>query len=394
MEAPTIASGGDTGTRQDANTRRPLIVLVQTGSHGDIQPFCLMGCALVAAGHRVKFATEARWKPLVQSHGLDFRLIAGDSMGHLDDEHASKRMYGHSLAAQVHVMKEWKYRSASAKEVLSSYEVALRGAGVIVTGLFCCFEAISVAESTGAVLVGANLVPWSAFTTDYPMAMVAKMLLRCRCSRFLNRLSWYLLYSEAWRDQAQVINAWRVESLGIPPCRHPRGPLGDVLELSSPNVIPQLLLGTRLLCIDGRPASDWSPTTQIVGPFIAPPEPLESIPAGIRAFVECCEDERPVACIGFGSMTHPHPESFVSLIVDACTMAGVRAVLLTGSTDVSSKECQGVLTPAVTSKTLVLTRRAPHGWLFSRVAVVVHHGGVGTASAAFASGVPQVRHSS
>ena len=40
--------------------------------------------------------------------------------------------------------------------------------------------------------------------------------------------------------------------------------------------------------------------------------------------------------------------------------------------------------------TLYSVREVPHGWLFARVAAVVHHGGAGTTGAALAAGVPNV----
>ena len=78
-------------------------------------------------------------------------------------------------------------------------------------------------------------------------------------------------------------------------------------------------------------------------------------------------------------------------LLDACTLGGVRGVLLSGWTDLSSAACQDVLRPAAAARTLLNVRNAPHVWLFKRVAAVVHHGGVGTTTAALAAGIPQVR---
>jgi sterol 3beta-glucosyltransferase len=62
-------------------------------------------------------------------------------------------------------------------------------------------------------------------------------------------------------------------------------------------------------------------------------------------------------------------------------LAGVRAVLLSG---------WGGLDAASLPASVVVLDEAPHGWLFPRVAAVVHHGGAGTTAAALRAGVPQV----
>lgn len=68
-----------------------------------------------------------------------------------------------------------------------------------------------------------------------------------------------------------------------------------------------------------------------------------------------------------------------ALVAAAARAAGVRVVLHAGSAGLASHDDEWV--HAVES--------VPHGWLFPRMAGVVHHGGAGTTAAALRAGVPQ-----
>jgi UDP:flavonoid glycosyltransferase YjiC (YdhE family) len=54
------------------------IVIQIVGSRGDIQPFVALGVALKQVGHRIRIATHADFKQLVDDHGLEFFDIGGD----------------------------------------------------------------------------------------------------------------------------------------------------------------------------------------------------------------------------------------------------------------------------------------------------------------------------
>lgn len=54
------------------------IVIQVVGSRGDVQPFVALGCALQAAGHRVRLATHNVFEDFVLNEGLEFYPIGGD----------------------------------------------------------------------------------------------------------------------------------------------------------------------------------------------------------------------------------------------------------------------------------------------------------------------------
>ena len=48
------------------------IVIVASGSRGDVQPFLALGLGLKEAGHEVKVATAENYKDFVEERGMFF----------------------------------------------------------------------------------------------------------------------------------------------------------------------------------------------------------------------------------------------------------------------------------------------------------------------------------
>ena len=54
------------------------VLILVVGTRGDLDPFCEIGVALKSDGHRVRLATHAIYRDIVESHGLEFFPLAGD----------------------------------------------------------------------------------------------------------------------------------------------------------------------------------------------------------------------------------------------------------------------------------------------------------------------------
>ena len=272
-------------------TRRQLsIVLIQTGSRGDVQPFCLLGQALHTAGHSVAIAAEARHEAYVKSFGLAFRLIAGDCNAWQSDAALVQKSHAGAggVMAFLALLKDYRHRAAPVEAFLASIASAAEGADLIVSGAMNAVEATCAAEATGAAFAYVGLIPWLSYTSDYGLPIVSPALLSCRWSRAFNRLVWDTVIQAGWRDAAKHVNAWRVGSLGLPPCTHPGGPFTELVEPQSKSLrapVSVITAASALLCIDGRPASDWGAKWPLVGPFLAP-LPAELPPAALEAFLE------------------------------------------------------------------------------------------------------------
>jgi len=85
--------------------------------------------------------------------------------------------------------------------------------------------------------------------------------------------------------------------------------------------------------------------------------------------------------IGFGSMPVPNPQRTTELILDALGQSGQRGILLAGWAKLGTAHLPDTVFPL---------EYAPYGWLFPRMAAVIHHGGSGTTGLALRSGVPSM----
>lgn len=71
-----------------------------------------------------------------------------------------------------------------------------------------------------------------------------------------------------------------------------------------------------------------------------------------------------------------------ALLVKGLALAGQRGIITSGWNELG----QGAALP----ETVYAAQALPHDWLFPRVSVAVHHGGVGSTGAALCAGIPSV----
>lgn len=86
--------------------------------------------------------------------------------------------------------------------------------------------------------------------------------------------------------------------------------------------------------------------------------------------------------VGFGSIVVDNPQDLTALIFEAVRLAGVRAIVCQGWSELGGF--------AATPPYIFVVNNCPHDWLFKRVSCVVHHGGAGTTAAGLAAGRPTV----
>ncbi len=125
---------------------------------------------------------------------------------------------------------------------------------------------------------------------------------------------------------------------------------------------------------------DWGGNVHVTG-WWYPEEPRWQPPADLQRFIE---QGSPPVFIGFGSMPVRDPARTTALIVEAVRQSGRRAVLHAGWAGLGGRLGSGV------PPEIFPIDYAPYGWLFPRMAAVVHHGGSGTSGMGFRSGVPSI----
>ena len=125
-----------------------------------------------------------------------------------------------------------------------------------------------------------------------------------------------------------------------------------------------------------RPA-DWGPNVHVTG-YWFPEEEGWLPPEDLCRFIDAGS---PPVFIGFGSMPVRKPEETTALLLEAIARSGVRAVLHRGWAGVGGE---------APPESVFQIDYAPYGWLFPRMAAIVHHGGSGTTAAALHAGVPSI----
>lgn len=105
-------------------------------------------------------------------------------------------------------------------------------------------------------------------------------------------------------------------------------------------------------------------------------------------------DKRPPVYIGWGSMTAGSAEQMALLAVRSLKLAGERGIVLGGWAKLNATMVKnapdGEELEEYLASNIIFVDSAPHEWLFPRCSVTVHHGGAGTTAAALRSGKPTI----
>ncbi|MFI2609547.1 glycosyltransferase [Kitasatospora sp. NPDC018619] len=335
------------------------ILIVTTGSRGDVAPFTGLGRRLVEAGHRVAVVAHSTFTTLVESSGLEHRLLPGDPEQLIRDRaratsqeetRALTRAYADGLADGV-------------------ADAVASGADLLLTAFAPAPLSRTAAEAYGVPVLGTYLTP--AFATgEFPLPGPvggADLGPEGNLAAGRERLrSAQRLFSGAVARMRERLDLPALPDLpglaGNAPPPEPLGPACPVVHGYSPVLLP-------------RPA-DWPAPVEVAG-FWWPVRPLDwQPPAELVDFLGA--GPAPVF-IGFGSMAPGEGARLGELVTAAVRRAGVRAVVQAGWAGLAA-EGDDILTVG----------EVPHDWLFPRTAAVVHHAGAGTTGAALRAGVPAV----
>lgn len=339
------------------------IVILTAGSRGDVQPLVALGRGLQAAGQSVVLATHERFRSFVEAKQLEFRPLAGDPLEMLESPagQAWVRSGRNSMSFLVNYVRLTR---PTLPALLRDCQRAAEGADLIVFTPFAP-AGPHLGESMDVPVAMAALQPFHP-TGEFP-AMGA---FGAWGIPWMNRMSHRVTDLLLWLPFRDLINEWRERELGLEPWSL-RGPLSRMNAANTPTVY-----GYSPTVIP-RPA-DWGPWVHVTGYWFLEPGPDWDPPQDLVDFLRAGD---PPIYVGFGSMVSGAGRRLESALAATIDRLGCRVVLQRGWERIPDSEL---------GKKVHTVGSVPHGWLFPKVAAVVHHGGAGTTGAGLRAGLPSV----
>ncbi len=343
------------------------VLLVAWGSRGDVAPLVSLGRGLQAAGDVVSVLASRDFSSMIEDAGLAYRPFDISVKAAAQSRAGRSWLGGHrTLFGEARALER----------VLGDF------AGPLIEGLWTQTGDADLVVS-GVLTVDACASLTAARGQSHAVALLAPVL---PSRRGLSSPS------AAVPGRDTVVNSLFGAAVLLSSYRLLRVP-GDEIRRR---------LGHR------RTTARWlrrqlgqTPTVVGASPLIVPPAPdrpqvsltgywpphAESPSASELARIQTELDARrqqgrPIAYLGFGSMTASDPEGTADLLLMAAAQAGVYPVIGQGWGDAAPYLRR--------SEDLTLVGDVPHDWLFARCDAVVHHGGAGTTGSAIRAGAPQV----
>jgi sterol 3beta-glucosyltransferase len=341
------------------------ITLHAFGSRGDVQPYIALGKGLKEAGHTVYLNTHSIFETLVRRYDLDFLPISGDPRQVLVAQAVA------DMGNNVLKISRWLETNFKPylEQVFQETLAAAQGADLLLISTVSV-AGWHVAQKLRTPAIGLNLQPFTP-TRAFPGAMAAPPPAWLPGKGIYNYLSAKFSNQATFNMLLPLLNECRARVLELPPLSRyyywqadsPRSEAPIVYGFS-PSVVP-------------RPGN-WGPAIQIAGYWFLHEAARFEPPSALANFLE---QGPPPVYLGFGSMVDHQREQMIRLIAEAVGLAGQRAILLNGWSELSSAELPD---------SILQVDAVPHDWLFPRVAAVVHHGGAGTTAAGLRAGRPTV----
>ncbi len=336
-------------------------LLTTIGSAGDVHPFIGLGQTLKARGHRVTVITCGHFAPAIRRSGLEFSetITSEEYLGMIDHPHLF-----HPLKAPRFVMQ-----NAVAPMIRRTFGriMELYEPGRTIVAASTLSLGARVAEEVHGVPTATIHLQPAVIRSLVAPPKLAGQLSGPRVPQWVTRAQdWMADKVIIDRCLCPELNGLRSE-FGLPPASRL---FGDYLHS------PRLTIG---LFPDwfAPPQTDWPASIRLTGFPLYDEHDTTQLADDLRSFLDA--GDPPIAFTPGSAMKHGG--SFFAAAADACRRLGRRGLLLTRHPE----QLPSSLPPGVRHVDF-----APFTHLLPRCAALVHHGGIGTLSQAFAAGIPHV----
>lgn len=356
------------------------VVMVSTGSRGDVQPFVARATALAGDGIDVTLAAPRAFGQLAQRYRVSFADLPVDPAGMLATELGQAWIEsGRDVRAFLRGLRDL---ADPLGEALADAMIAACEDADLVVYATLAFPAWHIADAHGVPAIQVAFAP-VAPTAAFPPMLVPepfadrdpwRSMPLAAAARAYHRTAYWLFSQAVWLPLRRRINRRR-RTRPAAPALGLRSPGLEVdrrgeplLHAFSPTILP--------------PPRDWGPHVVTTGAWFLDAPADWQPPPGLVDFLSAGE---PPVVVGMGSMTSRNPSALTSLVLDALQRAGRRGVLLAGWAGLGAAGAHQL------SAQVIACDDVPHDWLFPRAAAVAHHGGSGTTAARCTSSGPRRR---
>jgi UDP:flavonoid glycosyltransferase YjiC (YdhE family) len=329
------------------------IVIVASGTRGDVQPVVALSSYLHSRNYDVLICGGLNIQELAEEHNCSFIPTGEDNEAFVARApDPTKQPLRATKALTDFVINEMKLQ-------YDQLPTIARDADLILSVTFG-FAGATVAELLDKPFGFIGYCPQILPSNEYPALFVRSH----RHSRFTNRLSWNLhkkLFNFSYKA---FINENR-KGFGLPP-------VSDCWDH---------ILGSRVLLACDKEYSFIPPDIKqkcYQTGYLSIPQKSD-IDDNLMKFVNAGP---PPIYIGFGSMTASEPEKTTEIVTEAARLADQRLVLASGWAKLGTHN--------LFNKDCYVIGKISHDFLFPKMAAIIHHGGSGTTATAARAGVPQI----
>jgi rhamnosyltransferase subunit B len=334
-------------------------LLFPIGSSGDINPFVGIGIELKSRGHSVSVAANPYFRSLIDRPGLQFIPLG------------TRERYDALLNKSDTTFEGKDVDKILAESLLDymshSYEIArefVRTENSVVVASCVAFGARLAQEISGAPLITIALSPMVIPSVDSTPVYPGRDF--SRWPRWLRRA----MYRRGDIKNDELLNPPFNEfrrQLGLKPAHNI---LGEWMysPLLSIGLWPEWF---------APPQRDWPPHFHVTDFPLYDAHGVETMPAALESFL----NEGPPPVVFTPGTSVRHGKLFFEESVEACRRTGDRGVLLTIFPD---------QVPTNLPSSVQAFNYVPFSLLLPKCAALIHAGGIGSTSQAFAAGIPQI----
>ncbi|MFN8672269.1 MAG: glycosyltransferase [Candidatus Sericytochromatia bacterium] len=330
------------------------ILILASGSRGDVQPFVALSLYLKSLGHEIYFCCPPNFEDWIKSFDLNFYSF-GHDIQKIAQEHAQAIMDKPIKVFTTFLgllKEELDLQHKQLFEYMKDKDLAI-GASIQLAASYM-FEYYK----TPFYYVGfcPNLFP-----SNYHAPITTPILSE---NHYINKILWFLHNKLLNLPLKKQINKYR-KQLNLPQ-------VSDVLNFT----------GKAKLIVASEEVIAKLPKDQENILFQSGAFHLFNqgkLPEDIENFIE---GNKPVIYIGFGSMTDTNPEKTSKMLLEVVKKTGVKLII--------SKGWAGLGEKLENNENIKVIGSVSHHELFPKMALVIHHGGAGTTNTCAYAGVPQI----